>query len=274
MDVHFTVPQVQRLKELGCDVADDGFKSVSERESAFASIMTDLNRDNLSDIESFRAQPRRNELSDIEFLLAGKLIELGFMEFKTPTIISKDALDKMSITEGHPLRRQVFFIDDKRCMRPMLAPNLYVSMKNLRKCMDGPIGFFEIGPCYRKESHSSRHLEEFTMLNLVIMDPDEEPMSCLRSCISKIMEFLGMEYELRVCHSDVYVETIDVEVEGLEVASGAVGPHILDKAHGIDEPWCGVGFGIERLLMIKRGDNSIRRSGRSLAYLNGARIDI
>ena len=262
------------MKEFGCDVIDEEFETVDERERVFACMMSDLNRVNLFDIESFRSQPRRNELSNIEFSLAGKLIELGFIELKTPTIISKNALDRMSITEGHPLREQVFFIDEKRCMRPMLAPNLYVSMKNLRKCMNGPIKFFEIGLCYRKESHSSRHLEEFTMLNLVVMDPDEEPMLCLRSYISKIMEFLGIDYELKACQSNVYIETIDVEVRGLEVASGAVGPHVLDKAHGIDEPWCGVGFGIERLLMIKRGDNNIRRSGRSLAYLNGARIDI
>ena len=274
MNIHFTDPQVQRLREFGCDNIDEGFETVDEREKAFACMMSDLNRNNLSDVEEFRSHPRRNELSNIEFLLAGKLIELGFIEFKTPTIISKNALDKMSITEGHPLREQVFFIDEKRCMRPMLAPNLYISMKNLRKCINGPIKFFEIGPCYRKESHSARHLEEFTMLNLVVMGPDEEPLLCLKSYITKIMEFLEMGYELKVCKSDVYIETIDVEVRGLEVASGAVGPHVLDKVHGINEPWCGVGFGIERLLMVKRGDNNIRRSSRSLAYLNGARIEI
>ena len=274
MNIHFTDPQVQRLREFGCDNIDEGFETVDEREKAFACMMSDLNRNNLSDVEEFRSHPRRNELSNIEFLLAGKLIELGFIEFKTPTIISKNALDMMSITEGHPLREQVFFIDEKRCMRPMLAPNLYISMKNLRKCINGPIKFFEIGPCYRKESHSARHLEEFTMLNLVVMGPDEEPLLCLKSYITKIMEFLEMGYELKVCKSDVYIETIDVEVRGLEVASGAVGPHVLDKVHGINEPWCGVGFGLERLLMVKRGDNNIRRSSRSLAYLNGARIEI
>lgn len=51
-----------------------------------------------------------------------------------------------------------------------------------------------------------------------------------------------MDYTLTREESDVYVETLDVEVDGTEVASGAVGPHRLDAAHDVHEAWAGVGF--------------------------------
>ena len=51
----------------------------------------------------------------------------------------------------------------------MLAPNLYRLMYELGRLGKKPIRFFEIGPCFRKESDSAQHNNEFTMLNLVEM---------------------------------------------------------------------------------------------------------
>ena len=88
------------------------------------------------------------------------------------------------------------------------------------------------------------------------------------------MSVVGVPYEKREESSAVYGSTIDIEVDGVEVASGAVGPHPLDAMNGVDMPWAGIGFGIERLAMMARGESNIRRVGRSLAYLNGARLDV
>ena len=98
-------------------------------------------------------------------------------------------------------------------------------------------------------------------------------MAELRKLIETIIGVIGLEYETVREESDVYVETLDVEIDGTEVASGAVGPHKLDAAHDIHEPWCGVGFGLERLLALKNEKNSVRKTGRSLTYLNGRKID-
>jgi len=106
------------------------------------------------------------------------------------------------------------------------------------------------------------------------MAPEKDPKEMLLQHIDTIMSAVGLEYELQSCSSDVYVETTDVEVNGMEVASGAVGPHKLDPAHGIKDPWAGVGFGLERLLQLKCGDENIKKAGRSLIYLRGNRLDI
>lgn len=274
MEIHWTSGQEQRLNEFNTPHADSVFETAEERDRCFASLMRENESNSRREICAMLDSPIRANLAQLEADLAAALISKGFTEVKTPTIISKSALEKMTITEDHPLYRQVFFIDKKRCLRPMLAPNLYVIMKNLRSVRKGPIRFFEIGSCFRKESHSSRHLEEFTMLNLVEMGPEGEPIDNLREHIATVMDTVGLDYELEREESDVYRETLDVTVDGIELASGAVGPHPLDPAHGIHEPWCGVGFGLERLLTLRSGANNIRRSGRSLVYLNGERMDL
>ena len=218
--------------------------------------------------------PERHPLPQIESLVAQALTDNGFIEVRTPSIISRSALEKMGIDRNHPLHEQVFWLDDKRCLRPMLAPNLYFMMRHMYRYSKGPLRLFEVGSCFRKESKGSNHLEEFTMLNLVEMAPANDPSEQLKLHIKTIMDAVGLDYELVECESDVYVKTLDVEVKGIEVASGAVGPHKLDPAHGITQSWAGVGFGLERLSMLKYGMDNIKKSGRSLIYLRGVRLDI
>ena len=83
------------------------------------------------------------------------------------------------------------------------------------------------------------------------------------------------EYRLEEEESTVYGETVDVvSTNGLELGSGAVGPHPLDHAWRITDTWVGIGFGLERLLMTVRGCDSIGKMGRSLAYLDGITLKI
>jgi phenylalanyl-tRNA synthetase alpha chain len=246
---------------------------VEERDKAFSKIMSELVSQNEKAITGMIKAPTRHQLAQLEADIAKVLISKGFIEVKTPAIISTAALEKMTITPDHPLYKQVFFIDEKRCLRPMLAHNLYYVMRKLRDHTDGPVKIFEIGSCFRKESHSGSHLEEFTMLNLVEMGPERDPTEALKEYIDDVMNVVGLEYTLSREESDVYKETLDVMIGDMEVSSGAVGPHVLDPAHDVHEPWSGVGFGLERLLMIKNNKSSVKKTGRSISYLNGAKIN-
>jgi len=236
-------------------------------------LMTELVSKNEKAIASMISKPSRHALARFEADLAEALVAKGFIEVKTPSMMSIASLERMTITEGHPLYRQVFFTDGKRCLRPMLAPNLYYVMRKLRDHTDGPVRIFEIGSCYRKESHSGAHLEEFTMLNLVELGPDGDATERLKEHIACIMDVTGLDYSLSKEESDVYKETLDVMIGDMEVSSGAVGPHVLDPAHDVHEPWCGVGFGLERLLMIMNDKGSVKKVGRSLSYLNGSKVN-
>lgn len=274
MGLGFTDPQIQHLIEYGdTNWSDLEFEDAAARDRRFSKEMSKVQAANHECISCLIANPRRHDLAALEARIAEKLIARGFIEVKTPIIISTSALAKMTITPDHPLYKQVFFIDDKRCLRPMLAPNLYKVMRELRDHTPGSVKIFEIGSCFRKESKSNRHLEEFTMLNLVDLGPEGDAVECLKDYIDDVMTAAGLEYTLVREESDVYVETLDVEIDGTEVASGAVGPHKLDAAHDIHEPWSGVGFGLERLLMLAEGKSSVRKTGKSLTYLNGYKID-
>jgi phenylalanyl-tRNA synthetase alpha chain len=156
----------------------------------------------------------------------------------------------------------------------MLAPNLYFLLGHLQRLWPRPIRLFEIGSCWRKESKGSRHLEEFTMLNLVELGCHGEPEERLTEITELFMGALGLSYELVETSSQVYGFTLDVVCDGVEIASGATGPHSLDKNWNISESWAGLGVGLERVCMSIAGNGNVQRVGRSLIYLDGARLNI
>lgn len=273
--IYLTSAQKQRLQELGRASPEElTFDTLEARDEAFLKEVTCYQSHNRKAIRDTVAEPERHPLVRLEEALAQALIGEHFLEVKTPTIISKDSIRKMGIGSDHPLNEQIFRIDEIRCLRPMLAPNLYFLMRHLKRNVPLPLRLFEIGPCYRRESRGSDHLEEFTMLNLVELAPEGAPPEQLRHHIATIMEAAGLDYALCDRDSEVYSRTIDVEVAGTEVASAAWGPHVLDQAHGIVDPWVGAGFGLERLLMVQNHGSGIKKVGRSLIYLRGARIDV
>ena len=79
------------------------------------------------------------------------------------------------------------------------------------------------------------------------------------------------DYRLESESSAVYGETIDIVAgaQGVEIGSSALGPHPLDRPWRITDAWVGIGFGLERMLMVAAGSSNLRRMGRSLAYLDG-----
>jgi len=273
--VRFTLGQIHRLIELGAEPAeiDRDFESEAKRNEEFNRIAGDLARKNLKDIKDFLERKKKPLVRLVEEKLRETAIRLGFSEVVTPIIIPKSFIKRMGINEEDPLWQQVMFIDDRRALRPMLAPNLYVVMAKLSNIVK-PVKIFEIGPCFRRETDGRYHLEEFTMFNMVELAPEGDPKTRLLDYIDAIMKEVGLNYVLSVEPSKVYGETIDVVVDGIEVASAAIGPKPMDANWGVHEPWIGVGFGVERLAMLIGGYRSIARCARSLTYLNGSTLSV
>jgi len=275
----FTVTQSQRLRELGADEAKivPTFASSAQRDEAFGELERELTGAGRRQLEELRAGPRTPLLRLLETALRGAVTSLGFVEVATPAIVSAEALDKMGITGGDPLRDQVFWVARDRCLRPMLAPNLYTLLRRLARTWPQPFGIFEIGSCWRRDSKGGRHLNEFTMLNLVELGTRlDERDTRLRELVTAVMIAAELtDYALETTDSDVYGKTIDVVAGGVEVCSTAFGPLPLDDAWGIVDPWVGLGFGLERLLLVREGGGgAIERFGRSTSYLSGARLNL
>lgn len=276
--IEWTSVQKQRLQELGAteEQIKMTFMAAPERNSAYQQIEHELVSRGKDLLLQFRNDIRRPVLCDLESRLVKTLTEAGFAQVTTPVLLSKGLLAKMTIIDTHPLYEQVFWVDDRKCLRPMLAPNLYFILKDLLRLWAHPVSIFEIGPCFRKDTQGGAHMQEFTMLNLVEMGLAESDCSeRLRTLAALVMKAAGInDYSLETESSEVYGETLDVVAGDLELGSGAMGPHVLDQQWDITVPWVGIGFGLERLAMIRDGFSNVQKVGRSLTYLNGTRLNI
>jgi pyrrolysyl-tRNA synthetase-like protein len=276
--IHLTTTQTQRLRELGADplALDGAFVDAGARDATFKQLEDGLVRSGRRRLQELRAGGRAPQVVELETSLRTALAGSGFVQVVTPVIITTDALAKMGLEHGHPLREQVFWLEDGRCLRPMLAPNLYTLLRRLGRIWSRPFGIFEIGSCFRRDSKGASHLNEFTMLNLVELGrAAEECRARLEELAALVMDAAGVgEYDLVRTESEVYGEMVDVEVKGAEVCSAGCGPNPLDGKWGIVEPWVGLGFGLERLIMAREGYPNIERAGRSLSYVDGVRLNI
>lgn len=272
--------QLRRLKELdtGPDKQNAQFETTEERDIAFQKMEKRLIKLARFRLNDFRETDLKPSLCRLESKLAETLTSKSFVQVTTPIIMSKGLLAKMTIDEKHPLFSQVYSLDKDKCLRPMLAPHLYYVLKDLLRLWEKPVRIFEIGPCFRKESRGSKHSIEFTMLNLVEMGlPQKNCHERLQELADLVMHAAGLEkYTLETEKSAVYGQTIDVIAgkDNIEVGSAAMGPHPLDKAWRITDAWVGIGFGLERLLMVKENSQNLAKMGRSLSYLNGIRLNI
>jgi pyrrolysyl-tRNA synthetase-like protein len=140
------------------------------------------------------------------------------------------------------------------------------------------VRIFEIGPCFRKETQGQQHVGEFTMLNLVEYGtPEKLRRQRLKELGAAVMAAATINnYTIEAVSSEVYGETVDIVAgpKALEVGSAAMGPHPLDAAWDITETWVGIGFGLERLLMVSQDAENLAKFGRSLRYLDGIPLNI
>jgi phenylalanyl-tRNA synthetase alpha chain len=257
---------------------DQRFDSPSERDRAFQKLEKQLVKVQRQKLQELRQGSRRPGLCRLESRLTDILVQHNFVQVTTPTILSKGLLAKMSIDDDHPLASQIFWLGRDKCLRPMLAPHLYFVLKDLLRLWEKPVRIFEIGSCFRKESQGAQHSNEFTMLNLVEMGlAEDQRQARLEELAALVTAAAGVaDYIIQTETSAVYGETIDILAgkDRVEIGSAAMGPHVLDRAWQITEAWMGIGFGLERLLMMAEKSRSLGRMGRSLAYLDGIRLNI
>jgi len=253
--IPWTQTQAQRLNELNApgSALKKTFHDEPARGKAYQALEKSLVTTQRRQLAEFQTTHRRPELCRLENKLAEMLMQDGFAQVTTPIIMSRGLLKKMSIDSKHPLNSQIFWLQDDKCLRPMLAPHLYYLLVDLLRIWKRPVRIFEIGPCFRKESRGSKHASEFTMLNLVEMGtPENTRKERIQDVGSRVAAAAGVKnYRFETVTSEIYGDTIDIVAgkDGLEIASAAMGPHPLDRPWKINESWIGIGFGLERLLM-------------------------
>ncbi|MDH3799104.1 MAG: pyrrolysine--tRNA(Pyl) ligase large subunit [Desulfobacterales bacterium] len=278
--VTWTETQLRRLQELDASEPDidQHFENAAAREKAFQEIEKNQALELRQRLKVFREVDLRPGLCRLEARLIDTLIKQGFVQVTTPIMMSRGLLQKMSIDASHPLNSQIYWLDKNKCLRPMLAPHLYYVLVDLLRLWDKPVKIFEVGPCFRKESQGAQHSSEFTMLNLVEMGlPADQRKDRIKELGALVSEAAGVnEYHFEKITSEIYGDTIDIVAgkDQVEVGSAAMGPHPLDRPWKITDTWVGIGFGLERLLMVAQNSSNLAKMGRSLTYLDGIRLNI
>lgn len=234
----------------------------------FRELESELLSRRKKDLQQIYAEERENYLGKLEREITKFFVDRGFLEIKSPILIPVEYIERMGIDSDKELSKQIFRVDKNLCLRPMLAPNLYNYLRKLDRTLPDPIKIFEIGPCYRKESDGKEHLEEFTMLNFCQMGSGCTREN-LEAIITDFLNHLGIDFEIVGDSCMVYGDTLDVMHGDLELSSAVVGPIPLDREWGIDKPWIGAGFGLERLLKVMHDFKNIKRAARSESYYNG-----
>jgi phenylalanyl-tRNA synthetase alpha chain len=283
MDIPWSPVQRRRLEELaetGSSRAayelDARFPDEAARDAAFQELEKRLVKAHRAALAALQKEARPPALCRLERRLSDLLAGSGFTRVLTPTLMSRGALAKMGIRPGHPLHDKIFWLDERRCLRPMLAPHLYSLLVELLRAWEKPVRIFEVGSCFRRETRGAQHASEFTMLNLCEMGlPAERCRARLEELAAALMREAGIEgWSLRSEDSVVYGQTVDLVAAGVELGSAAIGPHELDRPWRIAEPWVGIGLGLERLAMVAGGGRSLARWGRSLSHLDGRPLRI
>ena len=278
--VSWTETQLRRLQELDASESDlnQRFENAAAREAAFQKIEKMRAQELRQQLKTFREVDLRPGLCRIEAKLTDTLIKQGFVQVTTPIMMSKGLLQKMSIDANHPLNSQIYWLDKNKCLRPMQAPHRSYVLGDLMSKWDKPVKIFEVGPCFRKESHGAQHSSEFTMLKLVEMGlPADQRKDRIQELGALVSETAGVsEYRFEKIASEIYGNTIDILAgkDQVEVGSAAMGPHPLDRPWKITDTWVGIGFGLERLLMVAANSSNLAKMGRSLTYLDGIRLNI
>jgi pyrrolysyl-tRNA synthetase len=266
----FTQNQKDRILSL---LGPDEMISFSKDKRSFEELESTFKIQRKKDLLLMYETNRENLLGKLERTITKFFVDMGFLEIKSPILIPFEYIERMGIGEDKKLSEQIFRVGDDMCLRPMLAPGLYRFLYRFDNVLPEPTKIFEIGPCYRKESDGNSHLEEFTMLNFCQMGLNSTRQN-LEYLIEDFLGFLDIEYELVSNSCMVYGDTIDVMHKNMDLSSAVVGPVPIDMDWGIDKPWIGAGFGLERLLKVKHNLKNIKRAARSDSYYNGISINL
>jgi O-phosphoseryl-tRNA synthetase len=131
-----------------------------------------------------------------------------------------------------------------------------------------PLQLFSIGPKFRREQRLDRtHLYESWTASLVEMDEDLS-LEDGKELTRRIFERLGfgeVEFRTKRATSKYYAPGMEFEVfltsrgEEVEVADGGMYSPVALSRYGIPYPVFNLGMGLERLLMIRTGEEDVRR---------------
>ncbi|MCK4453755.1 O-phosphoserine--tRNA ligase [Candidatus Parcubacteria bacterium] len=209
-----------------------------------------------------------------------KELQKIFREFKKGTIEADNLIEEMvkklkikaekatEILTLFPKLKKLKPIPTKSVLRSHMTAAWFLTINSLIKKNILPLKLFSIGSKFRREQQQdSLHLYESLSASLVVVDKklDLNEGKILTKKILSKMGFPKVIFETKTATSNYYAPETEFEVfvkqkdKNIEVGDGGLYSPISLSNYNIPYPVFNVGFGVERLAMLKKNITDIRK---------------
>ncbi|HAW49401.1 TPA: O-phosphoserine--tRNA ligase [bacterium] len=152
----------------------------------------------------------------------------------------------------------------KKTLRSHMTSSWYLTLAHLCKTRSIPIMLFSIGPRFRREQRQDpSHLFESTSVSCVVVDDsfDLDKGKNLCSTIAKEAGFPDCCFKIKEITSNYYEEGTDTEVfiDNIEIANLGFYSKASLSNYEIKNKVFNLGFGVERMAGILKGEEDLRR---------------
>ena len=165
--------------------------------------------------------------------------------------------DAARIVEVFPEFRNLSAVAEKTTLRSHMTAAWFPTLKALAHKKEMPIRLFSIGLRFRREQKvDATHLRAHYGASCVIMDPEiniEDGKKASEKILEK-MGFKNIDYTIKKATSNYYAPKSEYEIfsENIEVADCGMYSPIALANYGIEYPVFNIGFGLERILMLRK----------------------
>jgi len=171
--------------------------------------------------------------------------------------------DAARIIEVFPEFRSLTAVSEKMTLRSHMTAAWFPTLKALQGKQEMPVKLFSIGLRFRREQKvDATHLRAHYGASCVIMDP-EISLEAGKKVSEKMLErmnFRDLSFETKKATSNYYAPGTELEIfsHGIEVGNLGMYSPVALANYGIEYPVFNIGFGLERILMIRRKQTDVR----------------
>jgi len=178
-------------------------------------------------------------------------------------ILGIRAEDAARIIALFPEFRSLTPVAEKTTLRSHMTASWFSTLRELQDKAEFPLRLFSIGLRFRREQRvDAKHLRAHYGASCVIMDPDVS-LDAGRKISEKILERLGfrdINFVQKKATSNYYAPETELEIFSgdVEIADCGMYSPVSLANYGIKYPVFNIGFGLERILILKTGIEDVR----------------
>ncbi|MFX1340278.1 MAG: O-phosphoserine--tRNA ligase [Promethearchaeota archaeon] len=226
--------------------------------------------DKVKDIAPNAVNPMDALKSIFRMYKTGDIEADDMLEFLTEELLISESQASEIIDKVFPELKTLKPIPTKTTLRSHTTALWFKVLAELKKKMRLPLQCFSICTKFRREQKiDATHLYDSNTLSLVIMAKEISLQDChsISSLICEQLGFKNSRAEIKKATSKYYAPQMEFEIfvehpktkEWIEIGDGGFYSPVSLAQYGIQYPVFNIGFGVERICMIKTENEDIRK---------------